>query len=95
LGIAQRQIQVSRAHVPPTCYRRKPLPTSIKTLGDLIQIKRYEKCFTLWQLALKMGIPTRTVRAWERDADQPSVLQMDQLTKILDLTPAEFSRLNC
>ena len=66
------------------CYRRKPLPTSIKTLGDLIQIKRYEKRLTLWRLAHKMGIATATVRAWERGTARPGEQQMEQLAKILD-----------
>ncbi len=42
LGIAQRQIRVSRAHIPATRHLRKLLPTSIQTIGGLIQIKRYE-----------------------------------------------------
>jgi len=83
LGIAQRQIRTSRAHVPPICHRRKPLPTSIQTLGDLIQIKRYEKRLTVWQLALKMGIATATVRAWEGNDKQPNELQMTQLENLL------------
>jgi len=44
LGIAQRQIRVSHAHIPVNRQRRKPLPMSIQSLADLIQAKRYEKC---------------------------------------------------
>jgi ribosome-binding protein aMBF1 (putative translation factor) len=83
LGIAQRQIRVSRAHVPAVCYRRKPLPTSIKTLGDLIQIKRYEKRLTVWQLALKMGIATAMIRAWECNTEHPNGQQRGELANIL------------
>ena len=83
LGIAQRQIRVSRAHIPVHTYRRKPLPTSIKTLGDLIQIKRYEKRLTLWQLAQKMGIATSLVCAWEKDTDRPNQQQLELLGSIL------------
>jgi hypothetical protein len=56
LGITQRQIRVSRGHIPTNRQPRKSLPTSILTLGDLIQVKRYEKKLTLRQLAPKMGI---------------------------------------
>jgi len=55
LGFTQRQIQVSRAHISEDRYRRKQLPMSIKTLGDLIQIKRYEKCLTPWKLKAKLN----------------------------------------
>jgi len=87
LGIAQRQIRVSRAHISTDRYRRKSLPTSIKTLGDLIQIKRFEKRLTLWQVAQRMGIPTAQVRAWERDDDKPNEQQTEQLAKFLDFMP--------
>jgi ribosome-binding protein aMBF1 (putative translation factor) len=85
LGIAQKQIRTSRAHISTDRYRRKPLPTSIKTLGDLIQIKRFEKRLTLWQLAQKMGIATATVRRWEGGTDQPNKQQMELLTKLLGI----------
>jgi hypothetical protein len=51
LGIAQRTIQVSRTHIPAIRTFRKSLSSSIQALGDLIQIKRYEKKLTLWRLA--------------------------------------------
>jgi ribosome-binding protein aMBF1 (putative translation factor) len=85
LGIAQRQIRVSRAHIPSYTYRRKPLPTSIKTLGDLIQIKRYEKRLTLWQLAQKMGIAAQLIRAWEDETARPTQQQCEQLAAIIGL----------
>ena len=84
MGIAQRQIRVSRAQIPTDRYRRKPLPTNIKTIGDLIQIKRYEKRLRLWQLAQKMGIATATVRAWENGTSQPNKQQIEQLMKLLE-----------
>jgi len=83
LACAQRHISVSRAHIPTVCHRRKPLPKSIKTLGDLIQIKRYEKRLTVEQIARKMGIATRTVRAWERGESTPDQEQWQLLSVIL------------
>jgi ribosome-binding protein aMBF1 (putative translation factor) len=83
LGIAQRQIRVSRSPLPPGHCRRKPLPTSIQTLGYFIQVRRYEKRLPLWQLAQKMGITTASVQAWEEGTSQPDGQQMALLTKYL------------
>ena len=84
LGIAQRTIRVFCTHIPTNRQLRKPLPTSIQTLGDLIQVKRYEKRLTLPQLAEKMGIATASVRAWEDGSSQPDTQQMALLAKFLD-----------
>jgi len=83
LGIAQWTIRVSRANIPTSRKPRKSLPTSIQTLGDFIQVKRYEKKLTLGQLAQKMGIATATVRDWEEGVNQPDSKQMALLTKYL------------
>jgi DNA-binding transcriptional regulator YiaG len=83
LGIAQRQIRVSRSHISTSRQPRKPLPTSRQTLGDLIQVKRYGKNLTLWQLGQKMGITTASVRAWEQGTDRPNHEQMVLLAKHL------------
>jgi transcriptional regulator with XRE-family HTH domain len=56
---------------------------SIQTLGDLIQIRRYEKNLTLWQLAQKMGIAAASVRAWEEGGCWPNPTQMAFLAKFL------------
>ena len=50
-------------------------------LGDLIQIKRYEKKLTLGQLAQKMGIATASVRRWEEGICLPNDAQIGFLTK--------------
>ena len=83
MGIAQRQIRVFHTPALPSRNHRKALPTSIQTFGDLIQIKRYEKSLTLWQLAQKMGITTASVRAWEDGIGQPNGQQIAILTKHL------------
>jgi ribosome-binding protein aMBF1 (putative translation factor) len=85
LGIAQRTIRVARNHIPINRKPRKSLPTSIQTLGDLIQVKRYEKKITLWQLAQKMGIATASVRAWEAGSSEPNSQQMAFLAKALEI----------
>jgi ribosome-binding protein aMBF1 (putative translation factor) len=86
LGIAQRQMRVSRVHIPAVWNRRKSLPTCIQTLGDLIQIKRYEKRLTVGQLAEKMGIAQTTIRAWERDGCEPDPQRLEALGEILGLS---------
>jgi len=91
-SIAQRQIRVSRAHIPAYCYRRKALPTSIKTLGNLIQIKRHERRLPVWQLALKMGIAAATVRAWESGVDCPNDQQMRQLASLLKFEAGDATK---
>ena len=83
LGIAQRTIRVSRAHIPTDRQPRKPLPLSIQTLGDLIQVKRYEKNLTLRQLAQKMGIANASVKAWEEGSCSPDSEQIVELMNYL------------
>jgi ribosome-binding protein aMBF1 (putative translation factor) len=92
LGIAQRQIRVCRSDIPSIRIHRKPLPTSIQTLGDLIHIKRYEKRLTRWQLAIKMGIATAAIRTWESNLTQPDAQQMEQLTRILGFSSKHFQK---
>jgi transcriptional regulator with XRE-family HTH domain len=61
------------------------MPTSIQTLGDLIQVKRYEKRITLRQLAEKMGIAPASVRAWEAGTAEPDCQQYQSLVINLGL----------
>ena len=59
-------------------------------LGDLIQIKRYEKKLTLRQLGQKMGITAASVRAWEDGIIQPNRMQILLLTKHLGSALGEW-----
>jgi ribosome-binding protein aMBF1 (putative translation factor) len=61
----------------------KPLPESIKTVGDWIQVKRHEKNLTPGHLAAKMGIATALVRSWEDGKSQPDSQQMKVLASLL------------
>jgi ribosome-binding protein aMBF1 (putative translation factor) len=83
LGLTQRQIRVSRAHIPPNRQRRKPIPTAIQTPGDYIQAKRYEKGLHPYQVAGKMGIATSLVSAWERGTSTPDEKQWQMLSNLL------------
>jgi len=83
LAFAQRQIRVSRAHIPPNRNRRKQIPTVIRTLGDYIQAKRYEKGLHPYQVAGKMGIETKLISAWESGTKKPDEKQWRMLSDLL------------
>jgi ribosome-binding protein aMBF1 (putative translation factor) len=63
----------------------KPLPDSIKTLGDWIRVKRQEKNLTSSHLAAKMGIASALVRSWELDRVLPTEVQLQVLADFLRL----------
>ncbi|HXR46648.1 MAG TPA: helix-turn-helix transcriptional regulator [Candidatus Limnocylindrales bacterium] len=63
----------------------KPLPASIKTLGDLIHVKRMEKNLTSGHLAAKMGITAILVRSWEDGTKRPDNRQLEVLVRLLGL----------
>jgi ribosome-binding protein aMBF1 (putative translation factor) len=83
LGIAQRQIRLKYAQKSRKQQRSKPLPASIQTIGDLIQVKRIEKNLTSYHLAAKMGIATALVRSWEDGSGQPDIRQLKVLANLL------------
>jgi transcriptional regulator with XRE-family HTH domain len=65
------------------------LPASIKTIGDLIRVKRRERNLTRYHLAIKMGIATALVRSWENGTSQPDNRQLEFLAKFLRFDPAK------
>jgi ribosome-binding protein aMBF1 (putative translation factor) len=83
LGIAQRQISTKFRSKTRKRNNAKPMPASIKTLGDLIQVKRVERNLTPGHLAAKMGIATRLVRSWEDGTSQPDNRQLEILASLL------------
>jgi DNA-binding transcriptional regulator YiaG len=83
LASAQRQIRVSRRHIPLNHHRRKQLPSVIQTLGDYIQAKRYEKGLHPYQVAAKLGIAASLVSAWERGTSTPDERQWQSLSTLL------------
>ena len=83
LAFTQRQIRVSRAHIPPNRKRRKQFPTIIRTLGDYIQAKRYEKGLHPYQVAGKMGVETALILAWESGINKPDRKQWRMLSDLL------------
>ena len=83
LGISQRQIRIDYAQKMRKRRQLKPLPASVKTLGDLIQVKRHEKNLTSCHVALKMGIATALVHSWEDNTTQPDNRQLEVLATLL------------
>jgi ribosome-binding protein aMBF1 (putative translation factor) len=83
LAFAQRKIRVSRAHIPLNRHHRKQIPTVIKTTGDYIQAKRYEKGLHPYQIAGKMGIETAPISAWESGTRTPDEKQWQMLSDLL------------
>ena len=87
LGLTQRQIRVSRSHIPVNRQRRKQIPSIIATIGDYIQAKRYEKGLHPNQVADKMGIAASLLSAWERSKSTPDKTQLQMLS---DLSSFDF-----
>jgi len=83
LGIAQRRISIKFNPKTRNEIHAKPLPESIKTIADWIQVKRHEKNLTHGQLAAKMGIATALVQSWESGTSQPNKSQMTVLANLL------------
>jgi ribosome-binding protein aMBF1 (putative translation factor) len=83
LGIAQRRISIKFSQKTRKQNNAKPLPVSIKTLGELIQVKRVERNLTPGYLAAKMGIAANLVRSWEDGSCQPDNRQLEVLASVL------------
>jgi|ERR1039458_4169500 ribosome-binding protein aMBF1 (putative translation factor) len=82
LGIAQRRISIKFSHKLRKQNHAKPLPESIQTIGDWIQVKRHEKNLTSAHLATKMGIATNLIRSWEAGTSQPDKQQLKVLASL-------------
>ena len=83
LGIAQRKIRASRGHIGTNRRPRKSLPTTVKTLGDRIQVCRYEKGLLQSELAEKMGITIEAIQLLENDLRVPKDKEWQMLETIL------------
>jgi len=75
-------------HVPWRCVtrswkRKKSFPETIKTLGDEIYVKRFEKGLTREQLAARAGILASTLAGWENGTGTPSDFERTRLASVL------------
>lgn len=90
LGFAHRSIRLSRRHIPTNRAPRKRFPASLRTLGDRIRAKRFEKALSTRQLAEMAGVTVAEVNAWESDAAVPSGAILETLSAILGFgTPSQ------
>jgi len=64
---------------------RKVFPTAPKTLGDHLMVKRLEADLTQAEVAAKMKVSDKTLRAWEYDQTVPSQAEWQRLIGILPL----------
>lgn len=59
-------------------------------IGNFIMALRQEKGFTQKQLADRLNVSNRTVSSWETGSALPRFALMEQLSKLLNVTPAEI-----
>jgi DNA-binding transcriptional regulator YiaG len=85
LGITQRTIRVIFDHSQQKFNPRKLIPVNPKTVGDHLLLKRIMANLSQPEVALKAGVPERTVRAWEYDQLLPTNAQWQVLAGILHL----------
>lgn len=91
LAFDRRSIHVSCPQISSDRRQTKPFPTTPKTLGDYIQLKRFEKGLTRKQVALVTGGLRSVVRLWEWDICLPSATQWEALSSLLNLDDCNSS----
>jgi DNA-binding transcriptional regulator YiaG len=87
LTFAQRTIHVGNLKKTRVFFHHKPFPLEIKTIGDLLMVRRKQAGFTLKQLAAKMRFRLHWLRRWEFDRCVPSQMEWNTIRKYLKLPP--------
>ena len=59
---------------------------TVATFGDRLEAAREAKGMTVASLAEKLGVDTRTVEAWENDADAPRANRVQMLAGLLNVS---------
>lgn len=59
---------------------------TVATFGDRLEASREAKGLTVESLAEKLGVDTRTVEAWENDADAPRANRVQMLAGLLNVS---------
>jgi len=75
-------------------FHHKPFPLEIKTLGDLLMVRRKQAGFTHKQLAAKTGVRLHWIRRFEFDRCLPPQPEWDSLRKFLKLPPTPILTLH-
>jgi ribosome-binding protein aMBF1 (putative translation factor) len=82
MGFAYRHIPVKFTLKARKPSQPKPLPASVKTMADWIQLKLRERGMSPYHLALKMGIATSVVNVWKDGLARPQNRQMREMVTI-------------
>jgi len=85
LGIAQRTVEVLYGDFKQRFSTRKLIPTEVKTLGDLLLLKRIKADLSQPELGVKAGFTVRKIKAWEYDQSIPTEAEWQTLAEILGL----------
>lgn len=85
MEIAQRTISASHKHISVDRKPRKAVPTTPKTLGDYILLKRYEKRLDMRKISSQLGISPSLLCAWENDLCEPAPEHLKALTDLYGL----------
>jgi ribosome-binding protein aMBF1 (putative translation factor) len=83
LGFAYRHISVKITQKTRKPSQPKPLPASVKSVGDWIQVKLHGHGMAPYHLAAKMGIATSVVNAWKNEMARPKACHVRQMVTIL------------
>jgi len=83
LGIAYRHISVKLTQKTRKPSQPKPLPASVNTMADWIQVKLHEHGMAAYHLAFKMGIASTVVNAWKDGEERPKARHIRDMVAIL------------
>jgi len=87
LTFAQRTIHIADIKRTRVFSHHKPFPLEIKTVGDLLLVRRKQAGFSHKQLAAKTSIRLNWIRRFEFDRCLPPQPEWDSLRKFLQLPP--------
>ncbi|MEO7297430.1 MAG: helix-turn-helix transcriptional regulator [Verrucomicrobiota bacterium] len=84
LGSAQRTIRVKHDFSKEKFSVRKAFPTTPKTIGDHLILKRFIADLSQEQVAAILGVSNNTLSSWENDKSVPPVASRINDTEELD-----------
>ena len=85
LGITQRTVTTKFDHSKERYSPRKLIPVNAKTVDDHLLLKRIGANLSQPEVASRVGVSVRKVKAWEHDQVLPTEPQWQKLTGVLQL----------
>ena len=86
LTFAQRTLHVANVRKTRLFYHHKPFPLQIRTLGELIMVRRKTRPgLSHRRLVAKTGIKIHCFRRWEFDRAVPSQTEWNRLRQLMNL----------